>query len=179
MFNRPWLREPALLGFLTFSAMLPIQAFHNLEHLSQMLQKYIWHLNRYPGLLGVWFDFEWIHLFYNLALLFTLLATWVIYRRNPGIWRASAIGDPLLAFLFLFQSFHVAEHVVRVSQYLQGMNSPTPGILGWLLPVVEYHYYLNTVVTTALIITYLAFRPWEGLRIGVVPAAPAEGAVNP
>lgn len=168
------LHDPVTLGFLTFTAMLPIQAFHNAEHLMQMLQKYAWHLNRYPGLLGVWFDFEWIHLLYNLALFFTLLATWIIYRRNPGIWRNSILGAAMLAFLLFFQGFHVLEHAVRVTQYLQGMSSPTPGILGRLFPVLEYHFWLNSVVTVALILAYVGFRPWRGLRTSTAPDAQAD-----
>lgn len=156
-------RDPALLGFVTFIVTLVIQAFHATEHVLQMLQKYVWHLTRFPGLLGVWFDFEWIHLLMNLAILLSLLATWILYTKNPGMWRNSALADAMLVFLLYFQGYHVLEHIFRVMEYLQGMLAPTPGILGRIFPVLEFHFFLNAVLTTAMIVAFVGFQPWRAV----------------
>src|SRR5436190_19442898 len=117
MQTRSITNDPVRLGFVTFTATLVIQLFHEVEHVVQLLQKYAWHWSKYPGLLGRWFDIEWVHVLYNGALWFALLATWIIYRKNPGIWRASARAASSLAFVAAFQGYHWIEHLVRMIQY--------------------------------------------------------------
>ncbi|MBK7201531.1 hypothetical protein [Candidatus Amarolinea dominans] len=148
------------MGFVTFIVTLVIQAFHASEHILQMLQKYVWHLTRFPGLLGVWFDFEWIHLLMNLAILLSLLATWILYTKNPGMWRDSALADAMLAFLLYFQGYHVLDTHPRPG-IPAGGALPTPGILGRIFPVLEFHFFLNAVLTTAMIVAFVGFQPWR------------------
>ncbi|MBK6434310.1 MAG: hypothetical protein WAW03_05850 [Anaerolineae bacterium] len=160
--------DPVGLGFITLTSTLVIQLFHNVEHVIQMFQKYAWHLNRFPGLLGLRFDFELVHFLYSLALWVALLATIILYRRNPGIWRESQAAALALQFALWFQGYHVLEHSVRIWQYFGlGMLSPTPGILGNFFPILELHFWFNSIVTTALIIAYIGFRPWW--RTGKTP----------
>ena len=162
--------NPALLGFVTFSAVLLIQAFHASEHVAQMVQRYALHLNRSPGLLGAWFDLEWVHLIYNTALLVALVAVLVVHRRNPAMWRHSDLGAMMLIFVLVFQGYHTMEHGVRVMQYLQHVPIPTPGILGRLFPILELHFWFNAVVTVAILMAYLGFRPWQPFLRQASPA---------
>ena len=153
--------SPTLLGLVTFTAVLLIQTFHASEHVAQMVQRYALHLNRAPGLLGAWFDLEWVHLIYNTALLVAIVAVVVVYRRNPAMWRHSDLAVTMLIFVLVFQGYHTFEHFVRVIQYLQHVPIPTPGILGRLFPILELHFWFNAVVTVAILLAYLGFRPWQ------------------
>lgn len=155
--------DPRLLGFITFTATLLIQLFHESEHVLQMLQKYAWHWRLYPGLLGQWFDFEWIHMLYNGALWFALLATWITYRKNPGMWRESRRARSALRFVVIFQGYHWVEHLVRITQYINGNPRPK-GILGHMIPVLELHFIIGTIVTISMVTAYLLFRPWPATR---------------
>ncbi|MBK9092069.1 MAG: hypothetical protein IPM84_04695 [Anaerolineae bacterium] len=172
MFKHSPSGNPALLGFVTLSAVLLIQTFHASEHVAQMVQRYVLHLNRAPGLLGAWFDLEWVHLIYNTALLVALIAVVVVYRRNPGMWRHSDLAVTMLYFVLIFQGYHTLEHVVRVSQYLQHVPIPTPGILGRLFPILELHFWFNAVVTIAILMAYLGFQPWRPFLHRPTVAAP-------
>jgi hypothetical protein len=158
--------DPVRLGFLTLTAPLLIQMFHESEHVMQIVQKYAWHWRTFPGVLGRWFDFEWIHFLYNGALWIALLAAWIIYSRNPGIWRASARAASALKFVVYFQAYHWLEHWVRMVQYYIGILKP-PGIAGQFISTVELHFLFGTIVTIAMLVAYVGFRPWSVLRIQV------------
>jgi len=173
MRSRPITSDPVMLGFITFTSTLLIQLFHEVEHILQILQKYAWHWTKYPGLLGQWFDFEWVHVLYNGALWIALLASWITHRKNPGIWRGSALAALALTFVVVFQGYHWFEHLVRLVQYYHGNPKPL-GLLGQIFPVLELHFWLNSIVSTAMIVAYGGFRPWITLRIGErLSSAPA------
>ncbi|HBY92901.1 MAG: hypothetical protein M5U01_20665 [Ardenticatenaceae bacterium] len=154
------LNDPARFGLVLFTGTLLIQLFHEAEHVFQFLQKYHWHWQSYPGLLGQWFDFEWVHFLYNAALAIALLATWVTHRRNPGIWRASGLGSAALTFLVVFQAYHWFEHLIRLIQYINHVPTP-PGLLGQIFPQLELHFWLNGVVTVTMLVAYGLFLPWR------------------
>jgi hypothetical protein len=164
MTRRSIARDPVRLGWTTFTATLIIQFCHEAEHVAQMLQKYHWHYSVYQGILGLWFDFEWIHFLYNLALWIALLATWLIHHKNPGIWRASGLGAAILMFLLVFQGYHVLEHSIRMVQYYQGLPKP-PGLLGQVIPVLELHFWLGMVVSSAMLLAYGCFDVWNTVRV--------------
>ncbi len=164
MYTRAFVNDPVRLGFATFTATVLIQLAHEVEHIMQLAEKYVWHWTQFPGLLGQWFDFEWVHVLYNGALWIALLATWIIYQKNPGIWRASALAAAALTFVVFFQGYHWFEHLVRLVQYYRG-NAKPPGILGQIFPVLELHFWLNSVVSTAMLLAYIPFCPWEALSL--------------
>lgn len=158
--------DPAKLGYWAFTIAIVFQFLHQLEHLAQIIQKHILGMKVFPGLLGQVFDFEMVHLLYNAALFFAVLAVFIIYRKNPGIWRPSKLGLYALSFSVVFQGYHVVEHAVKTWQYMGnlalGLTGPAAfgkGLLGQIVPVIELHFWYNTVVITALLIGYMAFRP--------------------
>jgi len=166
MRSRSIIDDPVWLGFLTFTPTLLIQLFHESEHVMQMLEKYVWHWRTFPGLLGQWFDFEWIHFLYNGALWVALLATWIIYRNNPRIWRPSALAASALSFVVIFQGYHWFEHWTRMVQYYLGNPKP-PGILGQVISVLELHFLFGTIVTIAMLLAYGGFQPWRHLSLPI------------
>ncbi len=55
------------IGLVLGAAML-IQAAHMVEHIAQVIQKFILDRPKAHGLLGAAFDFEWVHFTYNAGL---------------------------------------------------------------------------------------------------------------
>lgn len=164
MSSRSLASDPARLAFVTFASTLAIQIAHETEHVLQMLQKYAWHWRLYPGLLGRWFDFEWIHMLYNGALWIALVAIYIMYRKNPRMWRPSPAGRSVLRFLVYFQGYHWIEHTTRIGQYYL-LNRVTPrGLLGYVFPVLEFHFVLGMIVSVAMITAFVLFRPWPALQ---------------
>jgi hypothetical protein len=152
--------DPVQLGFYAFTLALVVQAFHQVEHVVQIWQKDVLRAAEFRGLLGQWFDFEWLHFLYNASLFTSVLAVLVIYLKNPGIWRRSAVGHYALVFATAFQGYHLIEHVARMQQYLaSGSSVLGRGLLGQVISVIELHFWLNTIIISALVVGYLAFRP--------------------
>ena len=150
--------DPAQLGFWTFTVAVLVQFLHQNEHLLQIVQKNLWGWQELPGLLGHVFDFEWVHFLYNTALFLSVLSVVVTFLKNPGMWRRSRAGLFGLVFAAVFQGYHLLEHSVRIAQYLGGTPKPQ-GLVGQIVPVVELHFWINSVVIAALVLAYACFRP--------------------
>jgi hypothetical protein len=126
---------------LAFVALILVMAAHEAEHVGQLLQKKGLE-NSCPtdcrGALGFIFDVEWVHFAYNSSIFLALGAMWLLVR------------PPLVSFLsaaVAVQGYHAVEHVAKIDQWLEnGHKSPTPGILGKHLELVELHFALNTIV---------------------------------
>ena len=126
---------------LAFLALILVMAAHEAEHVGQLLQKKGLE-NSCPrdcrGALGFLFDVEWVHFAYNSSILVALAVMWWLIR------------PPVLGFLsaaVAVQSYHAVEHVAKIDQWLSnGHVSPTPGILGKRLQLVELHFTFNTIV---------------------------------
>ena len=149
-------------------------AAHEAEHVGQVVQKRALD-NVCPtdcrGLLGFAFDLEWVHVAYNHSLLVLLVAVYAGYRMWRPRWRErDRTGWVLMtAGVFVIQGYHVVEHTVKLDQWFaNGHRSPTPGLLGQVLPLIELHFAINTVVFACVVAAYfrfgLATRP-------IVPAA--------
>jgi hypothetical protein len=163
---RTFADDPVRLGFWAFSIAVLVQFLHQLEHLAQIIQKHVLGWKDFPGLLGRVFDFETVHLLYNVALFLAILAVFVIHHKNPGIWRRSTVGLYALSFAVVFQGYHCVEHIIKTWQYIgnlqAGLSGPEAfgkGILGAVVPVIELHFWFNSVVIAALLVSYIAFRP--------------------
>lgn len=139
---------------------------HEAEHVGQMIQKHSLG-NPCPedcrGFLGFVFDVEWVHLGYN-TLVFAMLwaMTWAA-REGKGPWRA-------LAAVAVFQTYHFSEHVLRFVQFLGDPEhkTPQPGALGQVVPVIDLHFALNTIVTvfaTAALVGLLRHARRSRLRL--------------
>jgi hypothetical protein len=140
--------DPVRLGFWTFSVALTVQLLHQVEHVAQIMQKDLWGWDKWPGLLGQWFDFEWIHFLYNAALFMSVMAVAVIYLKNPGIWSRSGSGHYALMFATLFQGYHLVEHTAKLIQYLgSGSTVLGRGLVGQF----------------ALVVAFAGFKPWTSL----------------
>jgi hypothetical protein len=150
--------DPVQLGFWSFTLAVSVQALHQVEHLAQIIQKNVLGWSKFPGLLGAAFDFETVHFLYNLALFLSVAAVWIVYYKNPGIWRRSSGGLFALSFALVFQGYHLSEHTVRIIQYAGGTEKP-PGVVGQIVPSVELHFWINSLVIGALIVAYILFRP--------------------
>ncbi len=142
------------LGVVCLGSLL-VQSFHMVEHVAQILQKFVYHLPAH-GLLGEALDREWVHMAYNGTLEATLLATLLGY----GLWSRSALAAfprgrtwGLYAFwsVVAFQGYHVVEHVVKMYQYITTGRPDTPGFLGQILPIIWVHFTINLAVLVLMI----------------------------
>jgi hypothetical protein len=176
---------------LAFFVVIAVMAGHEAEHVAQVVQK-DGALEGCPkncrGLLGFIFDVEWIHFLYNSSLFLALVGLFAGYRMWKPEWRRAAFGAWfVLAAGIAIQAYHVVEHVVKLDQWFaNGRVSPTPGLLGQLLPaphhtnfaLIELHFVFNTVVFLGVVIGYFGLRlhrqlGLERMRLGWAPAAVA------
>jgi hypothetical protein len=119
--------------FVFLATVALVQGIHVVEHIIQLFQVYVFGVEEDEalGLLGYVFEFqgteEWLHLAFNslyLAALYVLVLP---------LWRATPAVLPLGAFLlFAFsvglETWHMAEHVVIISNVIQNGGCPCPGI---------------------------------------------------
>ena len=165
-------------------------AAHEAEHVAQVAQKHVVSAscpNDCRGLLGFAFDIEWVHAAYNHSLLAALAALYLgfgLWRRpwrdRRWAWGALTVG------IFVVQGYHVVEHSVKLEQWLEnGHRSPTPGILGKHLSLVELHFGINTLVFVLVVGGYFGFgvhrrvwdlrTPWRIALAGALVAVAAVG----
>jgi hypothetical protein len=183
------LARPHVRLNLAFFLVVAVMAAHEAEHVAQVVQKDA-ALEGCPkncrGLLGFLFDVEWIHFLYNSSLFLALVGLFAGYRMWDAKWRRAAFFSwLLLASGIAIQGYHVVEHVAKMEQWFDnGRVSPTPGLLGQLLPaphhtnfaLIELHFVFNTVVFLLVVIAYFGLRfdrqlGLQRLRLGWAPAA--------
>jgi len=149
-----------------------VQSFHMLEHGVQVYQVYVAQSATRSGLLGAHFNTEWVHFWFNLAVLdFLIWATLLLWR---------SLGDRPAAVLLaalVIESWHMVEHSAKIVQFLERGAQPTPGILGGIVGLVWFHFGINLAVyagfTTALVAVARAgvLRPaWQPAPRLLVPA---------
>ena len=132
------------------------------EHVLQLIQVTVWHVpdDEALGLLGYVFQLqgteEWLHLFFNLALLASL---WILL--GP-IRAASPSIVPRWAYLVYvigavgLETWHEVEHLVIISRVLMNHGCPCPGIGDAALGVTDtvLHFIYNAVVTSAILVPF-------------------------
>jgi len=152
---------------IAFTVLLAVMLGHEAEHLAQVGQKDVLLLscpNECQGLLGHYFDVEWVHFVYNGSILVALaaLAAWLRVWQPRWRW-ASRAGWSALVSGVVLQTYHLVEHTEKLQQWLHnGHRSPTPGFAGQLLDpaegrnfsLIELHFLLNTVVLVAVLVGY-------------------------
>ena len=160
--------------YVVFVALLVLQGFHLVEHVTQVVQRYVLGIANGNGILGSVADIEPVHFVYNVGYLALLVAVYL--RLGLVSDAASRVGRPayvLLTFTLAFQGFHVLEHVAKMVQYLQmGLQNGTGGIFGMapgglapLFPVPLLHLgynaigYLPAVVAFVLLVRRAGFAP--------------------
>jgi hypothetical protein len=131
------------------------QGFHMVEHIAQVLQKFVFHITPAHGLIGQ-LDLEQVHFSFNLFYLSTLVAVmigWFYY--GSQISKRWKIFSVLLVFTVLAQSYHMAEHTAKLVQFVETMMQGTPGILGNHFDGVIFHAVMNTVVFVPVVIVFI------------------------
>jgi hypothetical protein len=136
------------------AAILLIQAAHMVEHVAQVTQKFVLHMPAAHGLLGSIFDLEWVHFVYNTVLYGAFLVIYVWHRRATR----GPITFALRGVLWL-QGYHVIEHVVKMYQYYAlGITVGPKGILGFFIPLIWLHFFLNLLVLILIVGVYRGAR---------------------
>jgi len=152
--------EPRSYWFLV--TIVVIQVVHMFEHVIQLLQVTLWHVpdDEALGLLGYVLQIqgteEWLHLFFNLALLTSL---WLLLGRiraaSPTIVPTWAYRVFLIGAVAL-ETWHELEHLVIISRVLAHDGCPCPGIGDAALGVSDtvLHFFYNLVVTSAMLVPF-------------------------
>jgi hypothetical protein len=153
-----------------------VQSVHMFEHVLQLIQVMAWNVpdDEALGLLGHVFQLqgteEWMHLFFNLALLTSL---WLLL--GP-IRAASPSTVPRWAFLvYLFgavglETWHQVEHLVIIFRVVMNKGCPCPGIGDAVLGVTDtvLQFIYNGVVYAAMLVPFwFVVREPGGTRPGL------------
>lgn len=147
----------ALAAVTGLTAILTVQSLHMLEHVAQVLQKFVLGQPEAHGLLGAIFDFEWVHFVFNVSLGAGLVLIFIWCRRTAG----HALPLSLRAVVWL-QGYHVVEHVVKMLQYYVSHAEPSKGILGFVFPVIWLHFWINMLVLALIVV--LIVGDWDPIE---------------
>ena len=139
---------------LAFLGTVFLQGFHELEHVVQVLQRFVFHDPKGAGILGTWLDMEPVHIVYNGSFLLLIsLCFWA-----GGFHKRSTSRHPLtfwlMSFALLFQSYHFVEHIFKIVQFIDTGLNGTPGILGHSFNLVWLHFTYNTIVYLPLLAVF-------------------------
>jgi hypothetical protein len=151
------LAPPWAVYLFTFALIL--QFSHFLEHLIQVYQRAVLNIDTLHshGVL-FFFDTELVHAAFNtgygIALIVVFLAIG-LHRRASRILVGTGIWALFVALIAL-ESWHVVEHIVRVSQHLVSGCQPCRGIFGQVTDVVYLHTFYNASVTIGSFVLYFA-----------------------
>jgi hypothetical protein len=141
------------------------QTFHMVEHIAQVMQKFVFHVTPAHGLIGQ-LDLEQVHFAFNLFYLSTLVAVmigWFYYGSQVSKkWKALGIA---LALTVLVQSYHMAEHSVKLVQFIETMMQGTPGILGAHFDGITFHAAMNTAVFLPVLMVFFAAGVYKHMSL--------------
>lgn len=152
--------EPRLFWF--FVVVVVVQSVHMFEHVLQLIQVTVWHVpdDEALGLLGYVFQLqgteEWLHLFFNMALLTSLwLLLGPIRASSPSVVPRWAYLVYVIGAVGL-ETWHEVEHLVIISRVLMNHGCPCPGIGDAALGVTDtvLHFIYNAVVTSAMLVPF-------------------------
>lgn len=149
-----------------FLLTLALQAFHIVEHIAQVVQKFVLHSPQAHGLIGQ-LDLEQVHFVFNtlyLALLVYVLMRWLALKSElPTRW---GTYTTVLVLTVAAQSYHEVEHTVKLVQFLQTHVQGTPGILGRHFDGVIFHFIMNGLVfVPGVVVFYCAgLHRWLPIR---------------
>ena len=136
-----------------------------MEHIAQVMQKFVLHITPAHGLIGQ-LDLEHVHFAFNLFYLSTLVAVmigWFYHGSQVSKkWKAFGIA---LAFTVLVQSYHMAEHSVKLVQFIETMMQGTPGILGVHFDGVIFRAVMNAAAFLPVLIVFLAAGVYKHMSL--------------
>ena len=167
--TRRWSGQPletrtASLVVLTAAGL--VQAFHQFEHTLQVWQVMVADAERRAGLLGSAVDTEWLHFGFNLVLLWALvLGLREVRATVPPLQGGNRAGQWMMATIGV-QTYHFAEHVVKLAQHLTLGVDPAPGIVGHRFGLVAFHFAINLAVSVGLFtaIGIVVWARWSARR---------------
>jgi len=136
-----------------FLLALVLQLFHLLEHVVQVAQGKFLGIKPAHGILGSFFDLEWVHFIYNWGLYALLIVATVAVLRERRV--RPPVGWLFLGAALAVQSYHVLEHTVKIIQHVSSGIDPAPGILGQIYDLIWLHFDINVVVTVLMIGSFL------------------------
>lgn len=138
-----------------FELTLAIQTFHMIEHIAQVLQKFVFNAPSAHGLIGS-FDVEQVHFIFNLFYLGTLIYVtlgWLTY--GGQVCKRQKLMGALLVVVTLVQGYHMLEHSAKFVQFLNSGIQGTPGLLGAHFDGVIFHAAMNTIVFLPVLIVFI------------------------
>lgn len=139
--------------YVILTLALAVQSFHMLEHIVQLIQKFVLNISAAHGLLGASLDFEPVHFIYNIIYLSLIAIVWQSFRNTPV--RNMKLIYGLLSFVLVSQSWHFLEHIVKLQQHFVNGCLTCSGILGYYANPILLHFGYNMIVFVPLIIVYV------------------------
>lgn len=137
-----------------FALAVAIQAFHMVEHVAQVIQKFVFHSTSAHGLIGQ-LDLEQVHFAFNLFYLITLMVVmvgWLYY--GSQICGKHRVLAAMLIGTVAVQSYHMVEHSVKLAQFISTGIQGTPGIAGMHFDGVIFHALMNTAVFLPVVVVF-------------------------
>jgi hypothetical protein len=144
-----------------------VQGVHVVEHIIQLAQVHIFSVadDDALGLLGYVFEFngteEWLHLVFNatyvLSLFVIVIGVLGLFQLRLLSWSATAV---FVAFGVAFESWHLVEHGVIISNVIRNNGCPCPGIGDVALGVSDtnLHFGYNVIAYAATLMPLSCFR---------------------
>lgn len=145
---------PTRLAGVVFWGIVLLQGFHELEHVLQVLQRFVFNDPKGAGLLGSWLDSEPVHLAFNAGFLFLLALAYTLGGFLSRQDRPRPLVFWLMTFALVFQSYHMVEHAFKIAQFLETGINGTPGILGNVFNGVWLHAFFSTVLSVAVAMAF-------------------------
>ncbi len=145
-----------------------VQGVHVVEHVIQLAQVHIFGVpdDDALGLLGYVFEFngteEWLHLVFNatyvVSLFVVLIGVLGLYRLHLLSWSATAV---FIGFGVAFESWHLVEHGVIISNVIRNNGCPCPGIGDVALGVSDtnLHFGYNVIAYAATLMPFSRLLP--------------------
>jgi hypothetical protein len=137
-----------------FALTVIIQALHMVEHIAQVMQKFLFHLTPAHGLIGQ-LDLEQVHFAFNLFYLSTLIVVmvgWFYY--GSQICSKQKVLAAMLIGTVTVQTYHMVEHSVKLAQFIATGMQGTPGIAGMHFDAVIFHALMNTAVFVPVVVVF-------------------------
>lgn len=147
----------ASVPVVLFTAAVVIQTFHMVEHVAQVVQKFMLSFVQADGLLGALFNQEWVHFWYNAALLGLVVAAYFGFRKADGAFQSYKMAYRAYVAAVAIQAYHLFEHVVKVEQHIQTGLQGTPGILGNFVNPIMFHFTINLLVYLPLLTSFFLY----------------------
>jgi hypothetical protein len=157
--------QPSSMAALAFLGLVLLQGGHELEHIVQVFQRYVFGNPTGAGILGALVDVEPLHLAYNGIFLFLIALCFYLGGFYKELARRHAIAFWLMSFALGFEAYHFIEHIFKTVQFTDtGMNG-TPGILGSFINLVWLHFAYNTIAFIPLVVVFVMDGYYRGALV--------------